>query len=109
VYFDKGTGVWLDGSSDIYWIKRRFTMLKTMLTAAALFVAATPPAFALSDIVCDQSNMSKLEKDVKSIKDEMKKDYANKELAMAKDALASNDSDKCKTHMSNAMKGNDPM
>ncbi|KSV64995.1 hypothetical protein N185_34140 [Sinorhizobium sp. GW3] len=53
--------------------------------------------------------MSKLEKDVKSIKDEMKKDYANKELAMAKDALASNDSDKCKTHMSNAMKGNDPM
>ncbi|KQZ46334.1 hypothetical protein [Ensifer sp. Root558] len=84
-------------------------MLKAMLTAAALFVAATPPAFALSDIVCDQSNMSKLEKDVKSIKDEMKKDYANKELAMAKDALASNDSDKCKTHMSNAMKGNDPM
>jgi len=28
---------------------------------------------------------------------------------MAKEALASNDSDKCKTHMSNAMKGNDPM
>ncbi|MBZ7927543.1 hypothetical protein LAC81_37030 (plasmid) [Ensifer adhaerens] len=84
-------------------------MLKTLGIAAFLFALAGPSAFALSDIVCDQSNMTKLENDVKGMKDEMKKDYANKELAMAKKALASNQSDKCKTHMSNAMKGNDPM
>ncbi|WDZ81885.1 hypothetical protein PWG15_33845 (plasmid) [Ensifer adhaerens] len=84
-------------------------MLKTLLTATVLFALAGPSAFALSDIVCDQSNMSKLERDVNGMKDAMKKDYANKELAMAKKALASNESDKCKTHMSNAMEGNDPM
>ncbi|WP_077967109.1 hypothetical protein [Ensifer adhaerens] len=84
-------------------------MLKTLTTAAVLVALAGSSAFALSDIACDQANMTKLENDVKAITDEMKKDYANKELAMAKEALASNESDKCKTHMSNAMKGNDPM
>lgn len=84
-------------------------MLKTLATAGMMFVLSGPSAFALSDIVCDQANMTKLENDVKAITDEMKKDYANKELAMAKEALSSNQNDKCKTHMSNAMKGNDPM
>jgi len=84
-------------------------MLKTLVVAGLLSALSGPSAFALSDIVCDQANMTKLENDVKSMKDEMKKDYANKELAMAKQALSSNQNDKCKTHMSNAMKGNDPM
>ncbi len=94
---------------DIQRVKEEVTMLRTLLTATVLLALAGPSAFALSDIVCDQANMSKLETDVKAMTDEMKKDYANKELAMAKEALASNDNDKCKTHMSNAMKGNDPM
>ncbi|MGF6178812.1 hypothetical protein [Ensifer sp. 4252] len=84
-------------------------MLKKMIAAAALCIFVAPSAFAQADIACNQAAMAKLETDVKAITDEMKKDYANKELTMAKEALASNDSDKCKTHMSNAMKGNDPM
>ncbi|WP_457584772.1 hypothetical protein [Ensifer canadensis] len=84
-------------------------MLKTITTMAVLLAISGPSAFALSDIVCDQSNMTKLENDVKGMTDEMKKDYANKELTLAKAAFASKDTDKCKTHMSNAMKGNDPM
>lgn len=84
-------------------------MLKRLAMAGLVFALSGPSAFALSDIVCDQANMTKLENDVNAMKDEMKKDYANKELAMAKKALSSHENDKCKTHMSNAMKGNDPM
>ncbi|CAN7763604.1 MULTISPECIES: hypothetical protein [unclassified Ensifer] len=89
--------------------KQEFIMLRKLLVGAFLCVLVAPSAFAQSDITCNQAAMTKLETDVKAITDEMKKDYANKELAMAKQALASNDADKCKTHMSNAMKGNDPM
>lgn len=84
-------------------------MLRKLIAGAILCIIAAPSVFAQADIVCNQAAMAKLETDVKAITDEMKKDYANKELAMAKEALASNDADKCKTHMSNAMKGNDPM
>lgn len=84
-------------------------MMKILMTTAVMVALAGPSAFALSDIKCNQSNMAKLENDVKAMKDEMKKDYASKELTMAKAALASKDTDKCKTHMSNAMKDNDPM
>jgi hypothetical protein len=89
--------------------KQEFIMLRKLLVGAFLCVLVAPSAFAQSDITCTQAAMTKLETDVKAITDEMKKDYANKELAMAKQALAANDADKCKTHMSNAMKGNDPM
>ncbi|WEX76227.1 hypothetical protein PYH37_004519 [Sinorhizobium numidicum] len=84
-------------------------MLKKVLIAAAMSGAFASPLFAQADIVCDQAAMTKLETDVGQITDAMKKDYAEKELAAAKQALAANDTDTCKTHMSNAMKGNDPM
>lgn len=53
--------------------------------------------------------MTKLETDVGQITDTGRKEMAQKELAMAKEALAANDQEKCKSHMANAMKGNDPM
>ncbi|ACP25738.1 hypothetical protein NGR_c19750 [Sinorhizobium fredii NGR234] len=84
-------------------------MLKKMLVAAAIAAAFGSPAFAQADIVCDQAGMTKLETDVGQITDSGRKEMAQKELAMAKEALTANDQDKCKTHMTNAMKGKDPM
>ncbi|MCA1369954.1 hypothetical protein [Ensifer aridi] len=84
-------------------------MLKKMLAAAAISAVCVSTAFAQADIVCDQSGMTKLETDVGQITDSGKKEMAQKELAMAKEALAANDQEKCKTHMENAMKGKDPM
>ncbi|MDK1388724.1 hypothetical protein QN224_25270 [Sinorhizobium sp. 8-89] len=85
------------------------TMLNKVLVAAAIFTAVASPVFAQADITCDQAAMAKLETDVSQVTDSARKELAQKELAMAKEALAANDQDKCKTHMSNAMKGNDPM
>ncbi|MDK1378513.1 MULTISPECIES: hypothetical protein [unclassified Sinorhizobium] len=84
-------------------------MLNKVLVAAAMLTAVASPVFAQADIKCDQAGMTKLETDVGQITDAMKKDYANKELAMAKEAMNAKEMDKCKTHMSNAMKGNEPM
>jgi hypothetical protein len=53
--------------------------------------------------------MTKLETDVGQITDSGRKEMAQKELAMAKEAMTANDQEKCKTHMANAMKGKDPM
>jgi hypothetical protein len=84
-------------------------MLKKMFAAAAISAVCASPAFSQADIVCDQAGMTKLETDVGQITDSGKKEMAQKELAMAKEALAANDQEKCKTHMGNAMKGQDPM
>ncbi|SDA92868.1 hypothetical protein SAMN03159448_04866 [Sinorhizobium sp. NFACC03] len=53
--------------------------------------------------------MTKLETDVNSIRDASKKEMATKEMAMAKEAMTANDTQKCKTHIENAMKGKDGM
>ena len=84
-------------------------MFRKMLIAAAMSAACVSPAFAQADIVCDQVGMTKLETDVGQITDSGRKEMAEKELAMAKEALAANDQAKCKSHMENAMKGKDPM
>ncbi|MBB4185635.1 hypothetical protein [Sinorhizobium terangae] len=84
-------------------------MLNKVLVAAAMLTAVASPVFAQADIKCDQAAMTKLETDVGQITDAMKKDYAKKELAMAKEAMNAKDMEKCKTHMSKAMKGNEPM
>lgn len=84
-------------------------MLRKMLVAAAISGACVSPAFAQADMVCDQAGMTRLETDVGQITDTGRKEMAQKELAMAKEALAANDQEKCKSHMANAMKGKDPM
>ncbi|WP_026621355.1 hypothetical protein M728_001931 [Ensifer sp. WSM1721] len=84
-------------------------MLKKMFAAAAISAVCVSPAFAQADLICDQAGMTKLETDVSQITDSGKKEMAQKELAMAKEALAANDQEKCKSHMANAMKGQDPM
>ncbi|APG91630.1 hypothetical protein [Sinorhizobium americanum] len=84
-------------------------MFKKLLVAAAISAACVSPALAQADLVCDQAGMTKLETDVGQITDSGRKEMAQKELIMAKEALAANDQEKCKTHMANAMKGKDPM
>ncbi|AFL52924.1 hypothetical protein ABIE78_001183 [Sinorhizobium fredii] len=84
-------------------------MLKQMLVAAAISAVCVSPVFAQADLVCDQAGMTKLETDVGQITDSGRKEMAQKELAMAKEAMTANDQEKCKTHMANAMKGKDPM
>ncbi|MFK0276286.1 hypothetical protein ACIQUG_21620 [Ensifer sp. NPDC090286] len=79
-------------------------MLDRILIAAAIVVACAGSALAQADMVCDQSGMTKLETDVNSITDATKK-----EMAMAKEAMAANDAQKCKTRMENAMKDKDAM
>ncbi|WEX79239.1 hypothetical protein PYH37_005200 [Sinorhizobium numidicum] len=84
-------------------------MLNRILIAAVIAAAPASSVFAQADLVCDQAGMTKLETDVNSITDATKKDMAQKELAMAKEAMTANDMAKCKSHMENAMKGRDPM
>ncbi len=84
-------------------------MLTRLLIAAVIAAVPVSSALAQADIVCDQAGMTKLETDVNSITDATKKDMAQKELAMAKEALTANDMEKCKSHMENAMKGKDAM
>ncbi len=83
-------------------------MLTRILIAGALSVAFAAPVLAQADIVCDQAAMTKLETDISQFTDATRKDFATKELAMAKEALAANDTEKCKTHMANALKGGSP-
>lgn len=84
-------------------------MLNKFLIAAFVAAASAGAAYAQADLVCDQAGMTKLETDVNSITDATKKNEATKEMAMAKEAMAANDTAKCKTHMENAMKGKDAM
>ncbi|THK34400.1 hypothetical protein EHS39_30570 [Ensifer sp. MPMI2T] len=84
-------------------------MLNKVLVAAAMLTAIASPVFAQADITCDQAGLTKLETDVGQITDSGRKEMAQKELAMAKEAMAANDQAKCKSHMENAMKGKDPM
>ena len=84
-------------------------MLKKILVVAAISAACASSALAQADITCDQAGMTKLETDVGQITDSGRKEMAQKELAMAKEAMAANDQTKCKSHMENAMKGKDPM
>ncbi|WP_112832393.1 hypothetical protein [Ensifer sp.] len=79
------------------------------LCAAAMVLGLATPAFSQADVVCDEASLMKLETDVGAIPDGAKKIEATKELAMAKDAMAANDMEKCKSHLSNAVKGMDAM
>jgi hypothetical protein len=83
-------------------------MLTRILVAAALSAAVSSPVLAQADIVCDQAAMTRLETDIGQFTDATRKDFAEKELAMAKEALAANDTEKCKVHMANALKGGSP-
>ncbi|MCA1491774.1 hypothetical protein [Sinorhizobium alkalisoli] len=80
-------------------------MLTRFLIAGALSAAFVSPVFAQADMICDQDGLSKVETEVGAFTDATRKDYAEKELAMAKEAMAANDAEKCKTHMANALKG----
>ncbi|OOG71262.1 hypothetical protein BLJAPNOD_05819 [Ensifer sp. M14] len=79
------------------------------LCAAAMVFGLTTPAFSQADIVCDTASLTKLETDASSISDGAKKIEATKEIGMAKEAMAANDMEKCKSHMGNAVKGMDAM
>jgi hypothetical protein len=83
-------------------------MLTRILVAAALSAVVSSPVLAQADIVCDQAAMTRLETDIGQFTDATRKDFAEKELAMAKEALAANDTEKCKVHMANALKGGSP-
>ncbi|KOF12900.1 hypothetical protein AC244_32970 [Ensifer adhaerens] len=79
------------------------------LYAAAMVFGLATPAVSQSDIVCDEASLTKLESEVNSISDGAKKIEVTKEVGMAKDAMAANDMEKCKSHMGNAVKGKDAM
>ncbi len=83
-------------------------MLTRILIAGALSAAFASPVFAQADIICDQANMERLETDVSLLTDDARRAYAADQLAMAKQALAANDIDKCKTHMASALRGGSP-
>jgi len=83
-------------------------MLTRLLIASAMSVTFAAPVLAQADIVCDQAALTKLETDISNFTDTTQKDNATKELAMAKEALAANDTEKCKTHMANALKDASP-
>lgn len=78
-------------------------------TALALIAAMATPVMAQSDIVCDAGAVTKAEQEIGQISDGAKKIEATKELTMAKEALAANDLEKCKSHLGNAAKGKDAM
>jgi hypothetical protein len=53
--------------------------------------------------------IAKAEQQIAQISDGAKKVESTKELTMAKDAMAANDLEKCKSHLGNAIKGMDAM
>ncbi|OOG72905.1 hypothetical protein BLJAPNOD_05139 [Ensifer sp. M14] len=83
-------------------------MLKPIATLA--FVAAlASPAFAQTNVVCDEASIMRAEQQIAQINDGTKKIESAKELTMAKDAMTANDLEKCKSHLGNAIKGMDAM
>ncbi|WP_104668810.1 hypothetical protein [Ensifer adhaerens] len=78
----------------------------TALAAITLFAA---PAAAQTNVVCDEASIVKAEQQIGQISDGAKKIESAKELGMAKDAMAANDVEKCKSHLENAIKGMDAM
>ncbi|KSV62254.1 hypothetical protein [Sinorhizobium sp. Sb3] len=83
-------------------------IMKSVATLAFVGVLATP-ALAQTDIVCDAAAIAKAEQQIAQISDGAKKVESTKELTMAKDAMAANDLEKCKSHLGNAIKGMDAM
>ncbi|MBP1883553.1 hypothetical protein [Sinorhizobium mexicanum] len=83
-------------------------ILKSVATLA--FIAAlAAPALAQTDVVCDAAAIAKAEQQISQISDGAKKVESAKELTMAKEAMAANDLEKCKSHLGNAIKGMDAM
>ena len=81
-------------------------MLKSVLTAAAVTVAAVTlaPSFARSAEKMDcASEMKKSEGMMMKMHDQKKKDMAMKEMGMAKDMMAKKDEKGCMMHMEKAM------
>lgn len=74
------------------------------ITALAFVAAIVTPAMAQTDIVCDAAAITKAEEGIGQISDGAKKIEATKELTMAKEAMAANDLEKCKSHLGNAVK-----
>lgn len=83
-------------------------ILKT-LAALTVFTVFAAPAVAQTNVVCDEASMVKAEQQIGQISDGAKKIESAKELTMAKDAMAANDVEKCKSHLENAIKGMDAM
>ena len=69
--------------------------------AACAFAFVTTQAQAAS---CTQADMTKMESDMAKMTDATKKDGAMKEMTMAKDMMAKNDTTACMMHMNNAAK-----
>ncbi|OHV78035.1 hypothetical protein [Ensifer sp. LCM 4579] len=80
-------------------------MLTRILIACALSAGFASPVFAQADIICDQDGLSEVETKIGAFTDLTRKDYAEKKLAEARQAFAANDTDACKTHMADALKG----
>lgn len=80
-------------------------MLKTTLIAASLAFAFISPALADDMMKCDDASMMKAETDINAMASatEEQKDTAMKEMAMAKEAMAAKDMEKCTEHMGMAM------
>jgi hypothetical protein len=68
--------------------------------AACAFAFVTTQAQA----ACTQADMTKMESDVGKMTDTTKKAGAMKEVTMAKDMMAKNDTTACTMHMNNAAK-----
>ncbi|MBZ7927527.1 hypothetical protein LAC81_36940 (plasmid) [Ensifer adhaerens] len=83
-------------------------ILKSIATLTFVAALATA-AFAQTDVVCDEAALLKAEQQIGQINDGAKKIESAKELDMAKQAMAANDVEKCKSHLSNAIKGMDAM
>ncbi|KQU96036.1 MULTISPECIES: hypothetical protein [Ensifer] len=84
-------------------------MLLRSVAAIVFVAAAVTPAVAQQDIVCDEASIMKLEQGLGQIPDGAKKIESAKEITMAKEAMAANDIEKCKSHLGNAVKGMDAM
>ncbi|MCV9965671.1 hypothetical protein OIU34_27740 [Pararhizobium sp. BT-229] len=85
-------------------------MLKFTLAAALLGTVLSGAAIAQdATMKCDEASMMKLETDTTAMTDAAKKETAMKEMALAKEAMAAKNMEKCTTHMNNAMLGKSSM
>ncbi|MGO4741281.1 hypothetical protein AB4099_32490 [Bosea sp. 2KB_26] len=79
-------------------------MLKSTLALASLgFVLALSAAHAQTPS-CSQAELTKMETDAGKMTDATKRAATMKEVSMAKEMMAKNDTKACMTHMNNAMK-----